>query len=84
MRDRQPDRVAALRLILAVIQNQEIAKRAPLADEEVARLLKAEAKKRQDAFEIYEKAKRQELAQKEEFELKIINEFLPETVKAAL
>ena len=83
MSERNSGKIAALRLILAVIQNQEIAKRAPLTDEETIALLKTEAKKRQEALEIYQKAKRQELAQKEEFELKIIKEFLPEQLDEA-
>lgn len=78
MRDRVKDKVAALRLILAAAQNQEIAKRAPLTDEEMIALLRIEAKKRQEALDIFNQAKRQELAQKEAFELKIIREFLPE------
>ena len=88
MRERDTHKVAALRLILAVVQNKEIAKKASLTDEEMIVLLKTEAKKRQEALDIYQKAKRQELAQKEAFELKLIKEFLPqplgEAVKAAL
>ena len=82
MRERDKDKVAALRLILAVVHNQEIAKKAPLTDEEMIALLKTEAKKRQEALEIYLKNERQELAQKEAFELKLIKTFLPEQLSA--
>ena len=68
----------ALRLILAVVKNKEIAKRASLNDAEIIEVLKTEAKKRQEALEIYQQAGRPELAQKEAFELRIIKEFLPE------
>ncbi len=83
MRERNADEVAALRLVLAVVHNQEIAKKAPLTDEEMITLLKTEAKKRQEALEIYLKNQRQELAQKEAFELKLIKAFLPEQLSEA-
>lgn len=78
MRSRAKEKTAALRLIIAAVENKEIAKRAPLTNEETIDLLKTEAKKRQESLDIYQKANRQELAQKEAFELKLIQEFLPE------
>ncbi|PIP88200.1 glutamyl-tRNA amidotransferase, partial [Candidatus Beckwithbacteria bacterium CG22_combo_CG10-13_8_21_14_all_01_47_9] len=66
----------ALRLILAVLQNLRIAKRAALSDEEIVATLQKEAKKRVEAKAIYEKAGRQDLAAIEERELKIIRQWL--------
>lgn len=68
--------VGALRLILAVLQNLRIAKRADLTDEEVTAALQKEAKKRVEAKAIYDQAGRMELAAIEEFELKIIRQWL--------
>lgn len=77
MLTRAKDRLGALRLLLAVIKNKEIEKRAGLVDAEVIELLKTEAKKRRESQAIYLQAGRPELADKETFELKVIEEFLP-------
>lgn len=76
MRARDRETAAALRLVLAALQNLRIAKRAELTDEEVTVVLQKEAKKRVEAKAIYEKAGRAELAAIEEFELKIIRQWL--------
>ncbi|MDZ4229046.1 MAG: GatB/YqeY domain-containing protein [Patescibacteria group bacterium] len=76
MRERSADKVAALRLILAGLQNLRIAKREDLTDEEVISALQKEVKKRVEAKVIYEKAGRVELAAIEDRELKIIRQWL--------
>jgi len=77
------ERVAVLRLVSAAIHNQEIAKRLKqgteqLSDEEMIAILQSEAKKRKEAIELYIQGKRPDLAQKEERELLIIQEYLPQ------
>lgn len=76
MKAKDRETAAALRLVLAALQNLRIAKRAELTDEEVTAVLQKEAKKRVEAKTIYEKAGRAELAAIEEFELKIIRQWL--------
>lgn len=76
MRARDRETAAALRLVLAALQNLRIAKRADLTDEEVLMALQKEAKKRVEAKAIYDKAGRPELAAIEESELKIIRQWL--------
>ncbi len=49
-----------------------------LGEEEAMKILKSAAKKRKDAIDLYKKGGREELAEKEQQELDIINEFLPE------
>ena len=78
MKAKDRETAAALRLVLAALQNLRIAKRAELTDEEVTAALQKETKKRVEAKAIYEKAGRAELAEKEAFEMKIIKDFLPE------
>ena len=51
-----------------------------LSDEELTKILIHEAKKRKDAASQYAEGGRQELAHKEEEELKIIKEYLPEEI----
>lgn len=76
MRARDRKTAAALRLVLAALQNLRIVKRADLTDEEVTAVLQKEAKKRVEAKAIYDKAGRPELAAIEELELKIIHQWL--------
>ena len=71
-----------LRLILAAIKDKEIASRSngeneEISDEVVINLLKKMIKQRNDSIEMFEKANRKELVEKEQGEIKIISEFLP-------
>ena len=75
-------RIHTLRLILAAIKDKEIASRSngendEISSEAVLGLLKKMIKQRNDSIEMFEKANRQELVQKEQEEVKIISEFLP-------
>lgn len=72
-------RTETLRMIRASIieLNKRGLNREITAEEEIAVLLSA-AKKRKEASEEFKKAGRVEMAQKEEDELKIIQEYLPE------
>jgi hypothetical protein len=74
-------RVGILRLLLAALHNEEIARRTGSAGElsesdEIA-VLKREAKKRREAIEIYAKVGRNDLREQEEKELAVIGEYLP-------
>lgn len=74
-------RVGVLRLMLAALANEEIAKRTAsggaLGEEDEIRVLKREAKKRREAMELYEQGGRPDLRAKEEAELAVISAFLP-------
>lgn len=76
LKARDRETAAALRLVLAGLQNLKIAKRGDLTDEEVRTALIKEAKKRAEAQEIYRRAGREDLAAKEEFEAKLIRQWL--------
>lgn len=82
-------RVGVLRLTLSALHNEEIAKRGSggggsLTDEEILAVLKKEAKKRKEAIEIYERAGRRDLLEKEKKELEIIQEYLPAEVERSI
>ncbi len=68
----------ALRLLLAAFKNAEIELGHALDDAEATRILQKEAKQRRDSITEYEKASRQDLADKEQVELVVIEEFLPQ------
>ena len=76
------ERIHTLRLIIAAIKDKEIASRSSGQDSEILedtiiQLLKKMVKQRNDSIEMFEKANRSELAEKEKLEITIINEFLP-------
>ncbi|MFC9892953.1 GatB/YqeY domain-containing protein [Nocardia sp. NPDC127579] len=72
-------RLATLRMLLAAVQNAEVAgsEARELSDAEVIVVLQKEAKKRNESAEIYTQNGRGELAANEHAEARIIDEYLP-------
>lgn len=60
------------------INEEELIKKSNLTDEEIIEVISSEVKKRKDAIALYEKGKRQELADKEKKEVEILQKYLPE------
>lgn len=80
---RDETRVSTLRLLLSEIKNQEIvlrqsSGRAVLSDEDIISVIGREAKKRKEAILGFRSGGREEAAQKEEAELKVLEGYLPE------
>ena len=76
------ERIHTLRLVLAAIKDKEIASRSSgedsiISDEIIIGLLKKMVKQRNDSIDMFKKAGRDELVQKENSEIEIISEFLP-------
>jgi len=71
-------RLGTLRLAKAAVQNAEIAKRQPLDDADVIEILSKEARQRRESIAEYRNANRPDAAAKEETELAIIMEYLPQ------
>jgi hypothetical protein len=78
MRARDNTRRDALRLILASLRSAEKELQRPLSDEEELQVLQRERKKRHEAADAFRSGGREESAQKEEGELAILQEFMPE------
>ena len=70
--------LSTLRLLLAAVQNEEIRTRKALSTEEIQKTISTLSKQRNEAIDLYRKGGREELAQKEEAELKILQRFLPQ------
>lgn len=68
----------ALRTLHAALKQVEVDKRIVLCDEECISILRTALKQREDAKESYIKANRQDLANKEEFEISLIMQYLPQ------
>ncbi|HBB76183.1 MAG: hypothetical protein A2186_00335 [Candidatus Levybacteria bacterium RIFOXYA1_FULL_41_10] len=74
-------RTSVLRLLLSAINYYEIQKGGAgyvATEEDVLSVIQKEAKQRRDSITEYEKAERQDLADKEKKELEILQTFLPE------
>lgn len=70
-------RLEAVRYLFSQIKNREIDLKRPLTDEEAVKLLQTEAKRRKEAIGYYQKAGRQDLVDKESYQLSVIGEYLP-------
>jgi uncharacterized protein YqeY len=68
----------ALRLILSSLRSAEKELLRPLSEDEELQVLQRERKKRIEAAEAYREAGRDEQAEKEESELEVLEEFMPE------
>ncbi|MEY4228624.1 MAG: hypothetical protein RLZ84_1216 [Actinomycetota bacterium] len=79
MKARAEIEVSTLRMVLAAVMNAEVAgnEAVTLTDDQVIAVMMAEAKKRNEAAEVYEQAGRAESATKERAELAIIERYLP-------
>jgi hypothetical protein len=78
MRARDQERTDALRLTLASLRSAEKEVQRPLKEDEELHVLQRERKRRVEAAEAFRGGGREEQAAKEERELEIIQEFMPE------
>jgi uncharacterized protein YqeY len=76
-------RLSALRLISAALQERDIAAKAPIPDQDIPALLQKMIKQRRESQDIYEKAGRKEQAAQEAAEIAVIEEFLPRQMSEA-
>ena len=78
---------STIRLILAAIKDHDIQYRTKksgelISDEEILNLLLNMVKQRKESVKIYSEAGREDLKEREEKEIEIINSFLPHQIKA--
>lgn len=79
MKAKEAARLSTLRMVKANVMNREIEKGGELTDEEMVKALQSLVKQRRDSVEQYEKAGRQELADKELAEIEVIEAYLPQS-----
>jgi uncharacterized protein YqeY len=80
MRAREQDRTAVLRLTLSSLRAAEKEVQRPLKEDEELHVLQRERKRRVEAADAFRSAGRGEQAAKEERELAVIEEFMPEPI----
>ncbi len=83
MKARQEARLSALRMIKAALKNKEIEKMSPLDDQEAQQVLNTLIKQRKDSIEQFRKGGRNEMADKEQAEIAIIESYLPKAAGEA-
>lgn len=77
MRAKDSQRLGIIRLINAAIKQREVDERIALDDEQVIVVLSKMIKQRNDSIDQYGKAGRQDLVEKEAYEIRVIEEYLP-------
>lgn len=82
MRAKDKERLGVVRLILAAIKQREVDERIELDDTAVLAVLDKMLKQRRDSITQYNNAGRSDLAAQEEFEVGIIQEYLPAQLSA--
>ncbi|HUW79594.1 MAG TPA: GatB/YqeY domain-containing protein [Acidocella sp.] len=84
---RDAERTSTLRMIQAKLKDTDIAARpkgiTAVPDDEIYSMLRSMIKSRRDAVVLYRQGGREELAVKEETEIAVIEEFLPQTLSGA-
>lgn len=83
MRSGEKEQLATIRLILAAIKQVEVDTRKELNDPDIVAILDKMGKQRRESIDQFEKADRQDLADKEKAELEIINDYLPTPLSEA-
>ena len=77
MRNKDKERLAALRLIQAAFKQKEVDERIEVNDELAIAILDKMAKQHRDSIDQFTQASRNDLVEKEQFELDIIESYLP-------
>lgn len=77
MRAHDTARLSALRLLLAAIKQREVDERVEATDELVTGVIGKLVKQRRDSVKQYTEAGRDDLAQKEQFEIDVLSVYLP-------
>ena len=83
MKAKDKPRLGVLRLISAAIKQREVDERIELDDNAVLAVLEKMVKQRRDSIEQYQKAGRDDLIAQEQFELDLIQTYLPEQLTEA-
>lgn len=82
MRAKDTERLGAIRLLTAAMKQKEVDERIELDDAAVVAIVDKLLKQRKDSIEAFEKAARQDLADKEKAEAAVLQAYLPARLSA--
>ena len=83
MKAREQEKLAALRLLLSEVKRKEVDERITLDDAGVVGVVEKMLKQRKDSIAQFEKAARQDLVDKEKFEVGVLEGYLPQQLSQA-
>lgn len=83
MRAKDAAKLGAIRLLQAALKQKEIDERIELDDAQVLAIVGKLIKQRKDSIAQYEQAQRNDLAQKEQFEIDVLTAYLPQALTPA-
>ena len=83
MKAREAERLGAIRLLLAAIKQKEVDERKDLDDAAVLAVIDKMLKQRRDSIYQFEQAGRQDLVDKEKFEVGILLAYMPQAMSEA-
>jgi len=78
MRARDSARLSTVRLLLAAVKQKEVDERVELTDIDVVTIIEKMIKQRRESIAQFEKASRQDLADKEKAEIGVLSAYLPQ------
>src|SRR6218665_3823599 len=84
MKNKEAEKLSTIRMLQAAIKNREIELRPNgITEQDVLGVVKKLAKQRKDSISEFEKAQRQDLADKEKLELTFLDAYLPKQMSEA-
>jgi uncharacterized protein YqeY len=83
MRARETARLGAIRLLLAAMKQREVDERIELTDADVVSIIEKMLKQRRDSITQYKAANRQDLVDVEEFEVTVLQGYMPQQLSEA-
>jgi uncharacterized protein YqeY len=83
LRAKETERLSAVRLLLAAVKQREVDERRELSDADIVTVIDKMIKQRRDSISQYERAKRQDLVQAEQYELSVLQAYMPQALSDA-
>ena len=83
MRAKDARRLSAIRLLLAAIKQREVDERKDMSDTDVMAVIDKMIKQRRDSIEQFQKGGRQDLVDVEQFELSVLQSYMPQALSGA-
>jgi uncharacterized protein len=83
MRAKETARLGAIRLLLAAMKQREVDERIELSDADIVAIIEKMLKQRRDSISQYKAANRQDLVDVEEFEVTVLQTYMPQQLSEA-
>ena len=81
MRSKDSARLGAIRLLQSALKQKEVDERIDIGNGDVLTIIEKMLKQRRDSIDAFKKADRQDLVEKEEFEVSVLMQYMPEPLK---